>query len=163
MPPSSPIELDLFDFVDIFARAVKAGDPQPRRVVSPGDGAVVFCGGFFEQLFRRVLASPISGFDPASKRRAARLVEGAGGAQAVSPGLLALVTFFESFCDMYQDVLEGSYGSAEITYAEFHTRYLSRLIERALVWAREVPYEALADRIALAQLVYADAIVAMQW
>jgi hypothetical protein len=64
---------------------------------------------------------------------------------------------------MYQDVIGGSYGAEDITYGAFHDKYLSRLLDRALAWAREVPFEDLADRIALAQLACADAVGAMRW
>lgn len=163
MPPSSPIELDLFDFVDNFALSIKAGNPNRERAVTAGDAVIGFCTSFFAQFFANVLACPITGFDPASKRKASRLAEAGGDTLAVSPGQRLLVTSFESFCDMYQDVVDGSYGAAEITYTTFHDRYLSRLLEHALAWARELPYEALADRIALAQLVYSDAATVMKW
>lgn len=163
MPAASPIELKIFDFIDDFARKIRGGNPTPSTVVVQTDGIVVFCESFFDQLFVRVLGASITGFDPPSKRKGVALVSRETGPLANSASLRALVTLFESFCDMYQDVIEGSYGAAEITYARFHDRYMSRLLDRALAWAREGSSQELADRIALAHLVYSDAIGAMQW
>jgi hypothetical protein len=163
MPPTWPIELSLFDFVDDFARQITGGHPKPSEVVEQSAGIVVFCESFFDQLFAQVLDCPITGFDPTSKRKASRLAAGLAGPLAGSPNLRALVALFEGFCDMYLDVIKGSYGSSEITYLRFHDNYMQRLLKRALAWAKEAPYDDLAARIESAQQGYSAAIGAMRW
>jgi hypothetical protein len=163
MPASSPVELTLFDFVDEFASQVRMGNPKARETVVGSSRIVVFCESFFDQFFAKVLHSAITGFDPDSKRKAARMAEQLKGEPPSSAELRALVALFESFCDMYLDVIKGSYGAAEITYARFHQNYMRRLLERAGRWAEQVPYPDLAARIAQARSVYTEAIGAMRW
>ncbi len=162
MPTSSPIELTLFDFVDEFAQQIQMGSPTPLEVVTVSSGIVVFCESFFDQLFAHVLDCPITGFDPESKRAASRLAEEMKGAET-STELRALVALFEKFCDMYLDVIKGSYGAAEITYRRFHQTYMRRLLDRAGRWAEQASHSDLAARIAQARNAYDQAIGAMRW
>ena len=163
MLPQSPIELSLFDFVDEFARGLEGGVPEGSDSVVDNSTVVMFCESFFDQLFASVLHCPITGFDTRSKHKAARLAEKSRTATPLSQELRKLVSLFESFCDMYQDVIKGSYGAGEITYSKFHQKYMSRLLERAELWAGQEGYSDLQTRIAAARTRYDEAVEGMLW
>ncbi len=163
MPTSSPIELTLFNFVDEFAFQITSGTPGPLEEVADSSSIIVFCESFFDQLFAHALDCPITGFDPDSKRKAARLAEELKGDAQTSLELRALVALFESFCDMYLEVIKGSYGAAKITYTRFHQNYMRRLLDKAQKWAEQAPYPDLALRITQASSIYTQAVGARKW
>jgi hypothetical protein len=160
---TSPIALELFDFVDEFAGEVHAGKLQPLDVVTGSAQIVVFCESLFDQLFANVLKRPIEGFTPGSKRSAARLAEEPKNKTSVPRELRSLIALFEKFCDMYSELISGSYGVGEITYKQFHEKYVRRLLERCEAWAEKAPYPDLSSRIHSALEGYDDAILAMKW
>jgi hypothetical protein len=159
---NSPIELRLFDFVDEFAREVDTGTREPGEELPKGAQIVVFCQSFFDQLFAKVLKHPITGLDPESKRKAARLAEELK-VKGVSPELRRLIVLFEGFCDLYAEVVDGSYGAETITYRQFHEKYMVRLLDRAWTWAVHASYPDLAERIDQARTTYKHAIEAKNW
>ena len=118
---------------------------------------------FFDQLFARVLKRPIRGFASESKRMAVRLAEELKSENSEPRELRALIALFEKFCDVYSELIAGSYGAGNITYKQFHERYVRRLLTRAEAWARVAPYPDLAARIRDALTAYDNAIEAMQW
>jgi hypothetical protein len=160
---TSPISLELFDFFDEFASGVLAGEPQPLAAVTDDARIVVFCTSFFDQFFAEVLHRPIEGFTPQSKRLAARLAEELRKEESVPGELRSLIALFEKFCDVYSELISGSYGVGEITYKQFHEKYVRRLLERAEAWAEKAQYPDLSARIHSAREVYDHAIQAMKW
>jgi hypothetical protein len=163
MSVNSPIALTLFDFCEEFAGEVRAGKPQPSMAVTEDARIVVFCASFFDQLFAHVLERPIEGFTPESKRAAARLAEELKKDPGQPDELRSLIPLFEKFCDMYSELIGGSYGAGEITYKQFHEKYVSRLLARAQAWAEKAKYLDLGARIHAALEAYEGAIRTMKW
>lgn len=159
----SPISLALFDAIDDFARDVRGGDPKPLAAVTVGVEIIVFCESFFDQLFANVLNCQIQGFNPQSQNSASRLAEELKRDPNSSAPLRSLIGLFENFCEVYSQLISGSYAEGEITYRQFHELYVSRLLERAKAWAEKSDLPDLADRIDSALEVYDNAILAMKW
>jgi hypothetical protein len=160
----SPISLELFDFIDDFARAVRAGNPRPSAAVTEGAEIVVFCESFFDQLFANVLKRPIEGFTSSSQKIAARLAE-AMHKQEPPPlkELRALIALFEGFCEMHEELILGSYAAGQISYGEFHNKYMCELLALAGDWASAAGKRELAERIETALTVYDEATGAKRW
>jgi hypothetical protein len=160
MPPACPIELHLFDFVDEFAESVKSGKIKDVEDVEASSGIVEFCEEFFNQ-FLAAVGVPVLGFGPTSKAKAsaAAIKRRDDPAEVTVRSLLAL---FEKFCDLHSEVLGGDYGSAKITYEEFHADYMRKLLARAAEWA-EGDYPQLAVRVKAAHEVYDEALEAKGW
>ncbi len=157
-----PIELSLFAFIDEFAAQVKGGDPGPLDKLSGDSKVIVFCQSFFVQFFGKVLDVEIDGFDAVAKRAAAGLAVDLQGEQTKAP-IRAIIALFEKFCDMYADVVAGSYAASEITYRVFHRQYVSRLLGKAEAWAGADGHTALSAQIAKSRTVYEAAISQMKW
>jgi hypothetical protein len=65
---------------------------------------------------------PIEGFTTESKRAATRLTEELKKDQGQPDELRSVIPLFEKFCDMYSELIGGSYGAGEITYKQFHEK-----------------------------------------
>jgi hypothetical protein len=156
-----PIEPSLFDFVEEFAAEVENGKVARLDTVEESAAIIVFCQTFFLQFFA-ALGHDIDAFDQAAKHEASeiverlRLKEGTGHWRA-------LIALFESLCDMYADVLGGTYGSGSITYQKFHVDYMRRLLSGAEDWAEIEGLDELAGRISAVSDVYGKAMKAKRW
>jgi hypothetical protein len=160
---SAPIALSLFDFVDEFAAEVKIGSIEGLDPVEEDSSLLIdFCETFFVQFFGP-LGCNIRSFDAVSKRQASELVERLRLQEGDTQHTRVIITLFESFCDMYEDIADGSYGSWSVTYEEFHTDYMSRLLEGAQEWANVEGFKELADRITDACYAYNVTITAKGW
>ena len=160
---SAPIELSLFDFVDEFAAEVEIGSVEGQHTLEEDSPLLIdFCEAFFDQFFA-ALGYNISSFHPASKRQASELVERLRLKEGDTQHTRMIITLFESFCDMYEDIADGSYGSWSVTYAEFHADYMLRLLEGAQEWAATEGFKELVDRITDACNAYNVAITAKGW
>lgn len=92
---SSPIALELFNFIDEFARDVRAGEITADQTVTSDDTIVIFGEAFFDQFFANVLKSPIEQFSATSKREAGRLAEELRSEQGATAASRALIALFE--------------------------------------------------------------------
>lgn len=159
---SAPIELSLFDFVDEFAAEVEMGNFEGWDTVEEDSLLMTFCESFFDQFFA-ALGYNISGFDSKDKRKASELVERLRVAKEDMKHTRAIIALYESFCDMHDDIVESSYGSRAVTYEEFHTDYVSRLLMQAQEWAEAEGFEELADRITNACTRYDAVVITEGW
>jgi hypothetical protein len=160
---SSPVALELFDFVDEFARDVRGGKITAFQVVVGDDTIVIFSESFFDQFFANVLSRPIKQFSAASKRDAGRLAEELRSEAAATRESRALIALFEGFCDMYGELINGSYGAGDIPYRDFHGAYLSPLLEEAEAWAAQAQEPDLLARVKAASKAEREAVSAAKW
>ncbi|MGN6372325.1 MAG: hypothetical protein ACTHM1_04960 [Solirubrobacteraceae bacterium] len=159
----SSIALELFDFVDEFAHEVDEGTITADQTVAVDDTMVIFSESFFDQFFANVLKRPIEQFSAASKRDAGRLADELRNEAAATGELRALIALFEGFCDMYGELINGSYGAGDITYADFYRSYLEPLLEDAEAWAEQAQDPELLARLQAASQAQHDAVSAAKW
>jgi hypothetical protein len=158
----SPIEPSLFDFVDEFATEITKNHPGPFETLAANSRIITFCESFFVQLFANVFSTTIEGFDTEAKRLAAGFAVDLEEDDTAAP-LRALLSLFESFCAMYEDLMGGMSGGSEITYVELHSQYISLLLERAKDWAQAEEHQDLAERASQAQRSYEQAAKSQSW
>ena len=48
----------------------------------------------------------------------------------------AFIALFEGLCDMYTEVVQGSYGGEAITYEDFHQNHTIELLDESYSWAK---------------------------
>lgn len=160
---SSPIALELFDFIDEFARDVRAGEITALQTVTSDDTIVIFSESFFDQFFANALKRPIRQFSSTSKREAGRLAEELRSEEAATAASRALIALFEGFCDMSGELINGSYGAGDIDYRDFHLAYLSPLLEEAEAWAAHAQEHDLLARVQAASDAERKAVSAAKW
>jgi hypothetical protein len=160
---SSPVTLKLFEFVDEFAGDVRAKKITALQTVAGDDKIVIFSEGFFDQYFANVLEQPIRQFSAASKRAAGQLAEELRSEGAATRESRALIALFEDFCDMYGELINGSYGAGNIAYRDFCAGYLSPLLEDVETWAKHAGEAELLARVQAASRVEREAVSAAKW
>jgi hypothetical protein len=155
-----PVEPTLFDLVKSYAADITAGHVNPTKPLKLTTPIIVFCQNFFLQFFQNELATEILGVDDASKRIAARIaltLEREG----TRPATLALVAWYENFCDIFPNVVALSYGGSRGFFLHFHQEHVKRLLDRAGSWSVERSYDALTPVIRDAREVYAAAVLGL--
>jgi hypothetical protein len=163
---SSRLSPDLFKFVHDFAKEVADGKITKFETVEESSPIIAFCESFFEQFFGDELDTQITVFDHDAKRAAAEEAERLklrGGNADDTKDARRLIALFEKFCDLYADVVGGTYGAGSITYRRFHADYMRRLLRAALAWARERKRRDLVAAIESASSAYDAALQGRGW
>jgi hypothetical protein len=155
----TPVAPSLFDLVMTYSREFASGRIDPAKPLKQTAPIIVFCQNFYIQFFQNVLNTSIVAVDDQSKRTAARLAvarEKAGEAAEV----LALIAWFEKFCDLWRDVLALGYGlSPGPFFIDFHESYVKRLLDRADAWAQTTSFEELKEASSKAREAYKTAVI----
>jgi hypothetical protein len=156
-----PVQPSLFDLVTSYAADIVAGRIDPAKPLKHTTPIIVFCQNFYAQFFENVLGTTIVAVDEESKRTVARAAiarEKAGEAAEV----LALMAWFEKFCDLWQDVLALGYGLSPASFfRDFHASYVKRLLDRADAWAQTTTFDALKKASFEAREAYRDAVIGL--
>lgn len=155
-PPKLPVQPQLFELVTAYAADLASGRVDPTKPLKMTTPVIVFCQNFFLQFFQNELGTDILGVDETSKRIAARLaisIEGEGG----RPATLALIAWYEDFCEMFPNVLALSYGGSRGFFLHFHQEHVKRLLDRAARWSVERRYDSLTPVVEDARDVYSAA------
>lgn len=153
---------ELFESVHEYAELLESGEAFSEKNVVPETSPIIsFTENAFAQFFENEVGSEITGFDDKFKKRAARVRY--RKKKDLSRQTLALVTLFEQFCDIHEDVIAGGYGGASVVLEEFHTKYVFRLLERlrALAGAKKDALLRESADTALAQ--YENALETVTW
>jgi hypothetical protein len=152
----SHINPSLLELVTEYAATISAGEVDVTRPLKNTTPIVVFCENFFLQFFQSFNVS-ITSIDSTSKQTAVEFeleLKRDGG----SSETLALITWFEDFCDLYPDVLAMGYGGSRAVFATFHTRNVVRLLDRAEAWARSETLTELEGAVKRAKKAYKAAL-----
>ena len=150
------INPSLLDLVAQYAATIEAGKVDVTRPLKNTTPIVVFCENFFLQFFESYDVT-ITSIDSTSKQAAvgfALELERGGDSKET----LALITWFEDFCDLYPDVLAMGYGGSRSVFATFHTTNMVRLLDRAEAWARSEKLEDLEQAVQQASGAYKAAL-----
>lgn len=152
----------LFESIYEYAELLESGEAFSEKNVVPETSPVIsFTENAFAQFFENEVGSEITGFDDKFKKRAARVRY--RKKKNLSKQALAIIVLFEQFCDIHEDVIAGGYGGTSAVLEEFHTKYVSRLLERirALAGAKHDTELRESADTALAQ--YENALETVTW
>lgn len=126
--PEHVVSPALFDLIDEYVEQLKSGTALTGKVVPETSPVITFTQNAFAQFFQNEVGSEITGFDFRDKRRAAR---GRRSKRSqLSKQTLSLISLFEQFCDVHDDVLGAGYGGQASVLEEFHCKLVVRLLER---------------------------------
>lgn len=160
MTTRSPVEPALFDLLDQYSDAIKAGKVRARRSVRRSSRVVTFLQSFFEQLFASCFDIQLEAFDDESKRLSVELRHEKNVEELLRP----VVSAFEEACDLYPDIIGSSYGGGSATtFRRFHKRYLPRLLQSVQRWAHAVGHAELAERAHQSNRRLGEALGAAGW
>jgi hypothetical protein len=152
----------LFESVHEYAELLESGEAFSEKNVVPETSPIIsFTENAFAQFFENEVGSEITGFDDKSKKRAARARYRKKA--NLSKQALSLIVLFEQFCDIHDDVIAGGYGGASAVLEEFHTKYVSRLLERIRALAGAKKDAELRDTADTALAQYENALETVTW
>lgn len=124
----------LFDLVDEYVEQLESGTGLTGKVVPGTSPIITFSENAFAQFFQNEVGVEITGFDFRDKRKSARLRY--SKKSQLSKQALALISLFERFCDVHDDVLGAGYGGQASVLEEFHCKLVVRLLDRLRALAR---------------------------
>jgi hypothetical protein len=160
--PEHVISPQLFDSVGEYVVLLRSGGAFSEKNVIPETSPIIsFTENAFKQFFGNEVGSEITGFDEQFKKRAARARYRKRG--GLSKQALEIIVLFEQFCDIHEDVIAGGYGGASAVLEEFHTIYVSRLLERIRALAGAKNDGKLRERADAALTEYGDALETVTW
>lgn len=135
--PEHVVSPALFDSIDDYVELLKSGTAFLGKVVPETSPVITFTENAFAQFFQNEVHSEITGFDFKDKLRAARVRY--SKKDRLSNEALVLISLFEQFCDIHDDVLGAGYGGQASVLEEFHCKLVVRLLERlrALAGAKQ--------------------------
>lgn len=137
-----PVEPKLFLLVERYANGLSSGEVAPEDELAPE--VVAFCVNFFQQFLQNEAGLEITGIDDASKEAAIRRRLELGQDKRTLP-VRRLIVMFQDLCDMWPDIVEGSYESSESPSRQFHKIYMPRLLKRIEDWAGASGYSDIAN------------------
>lgn len=156
------ISPELFESVDEYAELLESGEAFSEKNVVPETSPIIsFTENAFAQFFENEVGSEISGFNDKFKKRAARARYRKKA--ELSKQALSLIVLFEQFCDIHDDVIAGGYGGASTFLEEFHTKYVSRLLERVRALAGAKKDTELRDAADTTLAQYENALETVTW
>lgn len=138
-----PVEPKLFLLLERYANALSRGEVEPEGELRPE--VVTFCVNFFQQFLQNVVGLEITGIDDESKAAAIRRRLELGQETRTRP-IRSLIVMFQDLCDMWPDLVEGTYDTSESPFRRFHKIYMPRLLKRIEDWARAGGYPDIANR-----------------
>lgn len=152
----------LFDSIHEYSKLLETGQAFSVRNVLPQTSPIIsFTENAFAQFFQNEVGSEITSFDEKFKKRAARVRY--RKKKELSKQTLSIIVLFEQFCDIHEDVIAGGYGGASSVLEEFHTKYVSRLIERIRALAGVKNDTELRESADSALTKYEDALETVTW
>ena len=153
---------ELFESVHEYVGLLESGEAFSMKNVVPETSPIIsFTENAFAQFFENEVGSEITGFDDKFKKRAARARYRKKA--DLSKQALSLIVLFEQFCDVHDDVIAGGYGGASAVLEEFHTKYVSRLLERIRALAGAKKDAELRDAADTALAQYENALETVTW
>jgi hypothetical protein len=148
------IDPKLFGFVTTYANQIKSGSVNTKGALKKETAIVWFSSNFFLQFFKNVLSTQITGVDAQAKAQAFDLRTSLTDHLAEKQ----LIVQFERLVDIWPDILGAGYGGSESDYLDFHIRYVPRLLNRILAWAKTTHDKSLITSAQDALSSYTDAI-----
>jgi hypothetical protein len=156
------ISPELFRSVHEYAALLESGEAFSQKNVVPETSPIItFTENAFAQFFENEVGSEITGFDERFKKRAARIRYRKKA--DLSKQAIAMIVLFEQFCDVHEDVIAGGYGGASAVLEEFHTKYVSRLLERIRALAGTKKDNELRESADLAFSKFEGALETVEW
>jgi hypothetical protein len=159
--PEHVLSPALFDLIDEYVEQLKSGTALSGKVVPETSPVITFTQNAFAQFFENEVGSEITGFDFKQKQRAARLRY--SKKNRLSTQALALISLFEQFCDVYEDVLGAGYGGQASVLEEFHCKLVVRLLERLRALAGAKHDSELRARVSSALVNFEEAASDYDW
>jgi len=126
--PEHVVSPELFDSIDEYVEQLKSGTALSGKVVPATSPLLTFTENAFAQFFQNEVGTEITGFDFKAKLGAARLRY--SNTSRLSKQARSLISLFEQFCDVHEDVLGAGYGGQASVLEDFHRRLVVRLLER---------------------------------
>lgn len=156
------ISPELFESLHEYAELLESGEAFSEKNVVPETSPIItFTENAFAQFFENEVGSEITGFDDKFKKRAARVRY--RKKRELSKQALAIIVLFEQFCDIHEDVIAGGYGGASAVLEEFHTKYVSRLLERIRALAGSKKDTDLRESADTALAQFENALETVTW
>jgi hypothetical protein len=137
-----PVRPTLFDVVIDYAEQIESGDVVLAGRVTRTSPLVTFIQNFFAQFFDNEVKSPITSIGSEAKRTAVR-ARLRLRKEADHTSTVALITWFEAFCDTYPDILALGYMGRAVDFRQFLNGDLLDLLARCRTWADEKGYVTL--------------------
>jgi hypothetical protein len=159
--PDHIVSPTLFDSIDEYVEQLESGNAFSGKVVPETSPVISFTENAFAQFFENEIGREISGFDFKYKRRAARLRYSKKG--ELSRQAIALISLFEQFCDVHDDILGAGYGGQPSVLEDFHARLVTRLLERLRALAGVKRDAELRERADAALTRFSAAIADYDW
>jgi hypothetical protein len=159
--PEHVVSPALFDSIDEYVEQLESGTAFSGKVVPQTSPLLTFTENAFAQFFQNEVGSEIAGFDFKDKRRAARLRY--SRKDELSKQALALISLFEQFCDVHDDVLGAGYGGQASVLEDFHCRLVVRLLERLRALAGVRRDRELRERADSALGIFEPAAAGYDW
>jgi hypothetical protein len=164
--PDHIVSLTLFDLLDEYGEDLNEGTAIRARAVPRTAPVLIFTENAFAQFFENELGREIRGFDATAKRKAAdvrRRRKTTKDGRPLSNQARLLISLFERFCDMHEDVIGAGYGGGSAVLEEFHETFMVRLLERLRAFAGAKKDRALRSRADDALSSWESAIEEIDW
>jgi hypothetical protein len=159
--PEHVVSPALFDSIDEYVLQLESGSAVSGSVVPETSPVLSFTENAFAQFFENEVASEIVGFDEKSKRQAARLRR--TRKDELIPEVRRLISLYEQFCDVHDDVLGAGYGGQDSVLEEFHSKLVVRLLKRIGELAAVKKDDELGTRADSALEAFTQAIDGYDW
>lgn len=159
--PDHVVSPALFDSIDEYVEQLNSGTALSDKVVPETSPLLTFTENAFAQFFQNEVGTEITGFDFKAKRRAARLRY--SRKDRLSKEARSLISLFEQFCDVHEDVLGAGYGGQASVLEDFHRKLVVRLLERLQALAGGNHDRELRARAASALGSFEQAVEAYDW
>lgn len=159
--PEHVVSPALFDSIDQYVEQLESGTALTGNVVPETSPLLTFTENAFAQFFQNEVGSEITGFNFKAKRRAARLRY--SKKERLSTQAVSLISLFEQFCDVHDDVLGAGYGGQASVLEDFHCKLVVRLLERLQALAGVKHDLELRARAASALGNFEQAVTAYDW
>lgn len=159
--PEHVVSPALFDSIDEYVEQLEAGTALSGTVVPETSPIISFTENAFAQFFENGVGKEIIGFDTMAKIEAARLRR--AGKEKLPKPVRALISLFEQFCDIHDDVLGAGYGGQASVLRDFHSKLVIRLLQRLGALADALGDGELRDRASSSLEAFSHAIDGFAW
>jgi len=122
------VNLALFDSIDEYCDLLRSGTAISKEAVPETSPVISFCENAFAQFFENEIGVEIAGFGDEEKKRCVRMRKKRKA--DFSRQARSVMSLYERFCDIFEDVLGAGYGGQSAVLEDFHRLYVLRLISR---------------------------------
>ncbi len=159
--PEHSVSPALFDVIAEYVEQLKSGTALSGKVVPQTSPIITFTENAFAQIFENEVGTEITAFDFKAKQRATALRYAKKA--DLSKEVVALISLYEQFCDVREDVLGAGYGGQASVLEDFHCKLVVRLLKRLRALAKARKDSVLLAKVAAALTSFEQTVNSYDW